>query len=119
MTGARRPAVRPKTGRVHLAPPAAASAAPPPPPPPPVTPVAPAPWWLPLATGVGSGLLAVAIGLLTAIHKLQLDAFTMAMLFVGVALAAGINAQVVLERPFGWLARVFAAAASAGKDKTP
>lgn len=116
MTGARRPAVRPKTGRVHLAPPAAASAAPPPP----STPVAaPAPWWLPLATGVGSGLLAVAIGLLTAIHRLQLDAFTMAMLFVGVALAAGINAQVVLERPFGWLARVFAAAASAGKDKAP
>lgn len=115
MTGARRPAVRPKTGRVHLAPPAAASAAPPPP----STPVvAPAPWWLPLATGVGSGLLAVAIGLLTAIHRLQLDPLTWAMLFLGVALAAGVNASVLFGRPLIWVARVFSAAA-AGKDREP
>lgn len=115
MTGARRPAVRPKTGRVHLAPPAAASATPPPPPSTPVA--APAPWWLPLATGVGSGLLAVAIGLLTAIHRLQLDSFTMAMLFLGVALAAGVNASVLFGRPLVWVARVVAAAS--GKDKEP
>lgn len=116
MTGApRRPVTRPKTGRIHIA---SSEATEVPPPPPLVQPAAP-PWWLPLVTGVGSGLLAVGIGLLTAINKLQLDAFTMAMLFVGVALAAGINAQVVLERPFGWLARVFSAAAAAGKDKAP
>lgn len=76
-----------------------------------------APWWLPLAMGVGSGLLAVTIGLLTAIHKLQLDPFTMAMLFLGVALVAGVHASVLFERPLGWVARVFAAAT--GKDREP
>lgn len=98
MTGGRRPAARPKTT--------------PPVDPPPVA--APAPWWLPVATGVGSGLLAVGIALVTAINKLELDTFTMAMLFLGVALAAGVNASVLFGRPIVWFARIFSAA---GKDR--
>lgn len=102
MTGARRPTTKP---RVHI-PPAGE---------PPALPLAPtpqAPWWWSLVAGPAAGLLAVAIGLLVTWQDLKPDAFVMSMLFLGVALLAGVNVDIL----FGRVARVLAAAAEKGKE---
>lgn len=100
---------RPKTGgRVRLAPPA---------PPTPVPAPPRAPWWWPIVSGVLAGVIAVGLGLLLTLGRMQPDPFAMALFGSGIALIAGGHVSAVTRAVLGPVARALAAPAE--KDNGP